>query len=79
MPQNMRKNIDLKMLYHPSFTPPQFHRNSSITFKLFNNFVHSFPRVHQMGCKYFIKPFHFLRGVDLNKTIKKIDLITGPK
>ena len=23
--------------------------------------------------------FHVLKGVDLNKTIKKIDLITGPK
>ena len=32
-----------------------------------------------MGCKYFIKLFNVLRGVDLNKTIKKIYLITGPK
>ena len=32
-----------------------------------------------MGSKYSIKLFHVLKGVDLNKTIKKIYLITGPK
>ena len=30
-----------------------------------------------MGCKYFIKLFHVLKGVDLNKTIEKINLIRG--
>ena len=32
-----------------------------------------------MSYKYSIKLFYVLKGVDLNKTIKKIDLITGPK
>ena len=32
-----------------------------------------------MSYKYSIKLFYVLKGVDLNNTIKKIDLITGPK
>ena len=32
-----------------------------------------------MGRKYFINLFHVLRGVDLNKTMKKIYLMPGPK
>ena len=32
-----------------------------------------------MGLKYSIMLFHVLKNVDLNKTIKKIDLIMGPK
>ena len=35
-------------------------------------------RVYQMSYKYSIKLFYVLKGVDLNNTIKKIDLITGP-
>ena len=32
-----------------------------------------------MGLKYSIMLFHVLKNVDLNKTIKKIDPIMGPK
>ena len=32
-----------------------------------------------MSYKFSIKLFYVLKGVDLNKTIKKIKLITGPK
>jgi len=32
-----------------------------------------------MGYKYSIRLIHVLKGIDLNKTIKKITLITGPK
>ena len=51
--------------------PTQCSQILSRTFKGFNNFVYISNQVYQMGRMFFIKLFHVLSGLDLNKAIKR--------